>query len=162
MSRAERTLGARPLTVDMAPGLGLASIDPVLVEQVLLNVLDNAVRYAPAGTPIEVAVWMGQDAAMRPEHVVAIRDHGPGFPPGTDERIFEKFFRGSQRSPGAQGVAGAGLGLAITRGIVEAHGGRAEARQRPGGGAEIVLHFPIVGDPPVGQPPPTALSEVPS
>jgi two-component system sensor histidine kinase KdpD len=85
---------------------------------------------------------------MRSEHVVAIRDRGPGFPPGSDERIFEKFFRGAQ---GTQGVAGAGLGLAITRGIVEAHGGRAEARARAGGGAEILLHFPIVGAPPIGQ-----------
>jgi two-component system OmpR family sensor kinase len=100
----------------------------------------NALVHTPAGTPVEVTVL------ERGEHVgVSVRDHGPGLPPGSAAHIFERFWR--SESGRERGRAGAGLGLAIAREIVEAHGGRIEASDVPGGGAEFSLELPRAPQP---------------
>ena len=78
--------------------------------------------------------------------LVTIADRGPGLPAGDEERVFEKFYRGAAARP--DGRRGVGLGLAICRGIVAAHGGRIAARNRPGGGAEFVITLPTGGPAP--------------
>jgi two-component system sensor histidine kinase KdpD len=106
-------------------------VDAILFEQVLLNLLENAAKHTPPGTRIDVVAR--RQAA---EVVIEIADRGAGLPPGSPERLFEKFYRG----PGVRG-AGAGLGLAVCRGIAQAHGGRIEAERRPGGGALFRVHI---------------------
>ena len=112
-------------------------IDDVLIEQVLINLLENAAKYTPAGSPIEIS------ATLRPgEVLVTVADRGPGVPDEERERIFEKFHRA------ARGAGGIGLGLAICRGIITAHGGRLWVDHRAGGGAAFRFTLPIVGVPP--------------
>ncbi len=135
--RMDRELAGRAVTVEVSPGVPLVKADALLIEQVLLNLLDNATKYTPPGTPIEIAVWRDGDAA-----VVSIADRGPGLPVGCEERVFDKFFR--SHMPG--GAPGAGLGLAIVRGFVEAHGGCATARNREGGGAVFEVRLPAGAD----------------
>jgi two-component system sensor histidine kinase KdpD len=114
----------------------------VLFHSVLVNLLDNAVKYTPAGTPVElVGRRAGGDpevGAGRVELIVA--DRGPGLAAGELERIFEKFVRGSTYAS----QRGVGLGLTICKSIVEAHGGTIRARARDGGGAEFVISLPAV------------------
>jgi two-component system sensor histidine kinase KdpD len=141
VNRVARDLGDRPVRIDVPADLPLVSVDGLLVEQVLVNLLENAARYTPPGSPVEIAV---REAG--PSVEIRIADHGPGLPPGAEERVFEKFFRGSGARP--DGRRGVGLGLAIGRGIVEAHGGRIAARNRPGGGAEFVITLPTGGPAP--------------
>jgi two-component system sensor histidine kinase KdpD len=114
------------------------SVDPVLIEQVFLNLLENAVRYTPVGTPIEIDARLETDAVR-----IEVKDSGPGLPPGSEERVFEKFFR----APGAP-AGGSGLGLAICRGVVVAHGGTISAGNRPEGGASFRFTLPASGRPP--------------
>jgi two-component system sensor histidine kinase KdpD len=137
--RLEKRLAGRTVTADVTPGLPLAELDAALMEQALLNVLENAIKYTPAGSPIDVTARPeGNDAI-----VVEIADRGAGIPAGEEERIFEKFRRAD-----SSGVPGFGLGLTICRGIVEAHGGRVVARNRAGGGAVFRLWLPVTGKPP--------------
>ncbi len=139
LNRMEEALSGRELAIDLARDLPLVPLDAVLLEQVLVNLLENAVKYTPAGSPIEIR------ARMRPGGVeVVVADRGPGIPLGEEQRIFEKFYR----SPGAPG-GGVGLGLAICRGIVMAHGGQLFADNRQGGGAEFRFQLPVVGNAPV-------------
>jgi two-component system sensor histidine kinase KdpD len=138
LAAVDRALEGRVVSVEVDPDAPLVSADPVLVERVLVNVLDNAAKYTPAGSPIEVRARVEGGVAE-----IEIRDHGPGFPPGDEERLFEKFQRGA-----AGEVRGAGLGLAIARGFAEAHGGTLTLRRPSGGGAALVLHLPSAGAPP--------------
>ena len=116
----------------------MVSFDPLLIEQVLMNLIDNAIKYTPPETPIDLS------ASLQGEEVVfEIADRGPGIPPGEEERIFEKFVRGSATG------GGIGLGLTICRAIIEAHGGRIWAENRDGGGALFRFSIPITGQPPV-------------
>lgn len=134
----EPQLGARELRVAIADGLPLLRLDAVLLEQLLVNLLENAIKYGGGG-PIEVR------AEQVGEHVVLeVADRGPGIPVGHEERIFEKFYRAAQG--GATG--GVGLGLAICRAVATAHGARIEAGHRPGGGAVFRVTFPGWGAPP--------------
>ncbi len=127
-------LQGREVSVALPADLPLISADFVLLAQALTNVLDNAQKYSPAGTPIEIA------ARLLPEAVeLTLADRGPGIPPGERERVFEKFHRG----PGAGGTAGTGLGLSISRGILAAHGGSIEAVPREGGGTTMRLRVPL-------------------
>ncbi|HET9991032.1 MAG TPA: DUF4118 domain-containing protein, partial [Kofleriaceae bacterium] len=128
--RLEDELADHAVKVELPPG-ALARIDPILVEQMLLNLLDNAAKHTGAGTPIEIRVTREPDAA-----VIEIADRGPGLPPGPRAQVFDKFFRGKTSA------AGAGLGLAVCRGIAAAHGGSIEAWPRDGGGARFVARFP--------------------
>ena len=114
-------------------------VDGVLVEQVLINLLDNALKYTPADSSIEIGAGV-DDGHVRLE----VADRGPGLPPGDETRVFDKFYR--SRLGGAGG--GVGLGLTICRGIVEAHGGRISAENRPGGGAMFRVTLPLADKPP--------------
>ncbi|MDQ1567292.1 MAG: two-component system, OmpR family, sensor histidine kinase KdpD [Actinomycetota bacterium] len=129
-------LGDHRLAVEIADGLPLADVDYLLVEQVLSNLLENAARYTPPGTAVTVrAAAVGDD-----EVEVAVVDHGPGVAEQERERIFDQFYR--LRAEG-QGPVGTGMGLAIVKGIVEAHGGRIWVEATPGGGATFVLRLPV-------------------
>jgi two-component system sensor histidine kinase KdpD len=114
----------------------------VLIEQVLVNLLDNALKYTPAGSPIEV-IATATDQSL----TIEVADHGPGLPPGEEDKVFEKFFRGEQRV-----ARGAGLGLAICRGIVRAHGGRIWAQNLPGGGVAFLFTLPLAATAPAPVP----------
>lgn len=132
-------LAAHPVEAHLPADLPLVPFDELLVGQVLVNLLENAVNYSPSGTPIDISV-----TASPREVTVSIADRGPGLRPGDETRVFEKFYRAN----GKASRSGAGLGLAICRGIVELHGGRIWAENRPGGGAVFRFMLPIVGTPP--------------
>ena len=141
--RLEDRLRDHPVHVRLPPDLPLVPIDGVLIEQVFINLLENAVKYTPSGTPIEITAT-AVDGAVR----VDVADHGPGLPAGEEARIFEKFYR----VPAATATGGVGLGLTIVRGIITAHGGRIWAENRPGGGALFRFTLPLSGPPHVGVP----------
>jgi two-component system sensor histidine kinase KdpD len=127
-----------PVTVKLPRDLPLVEIDSLMIERVFANLLENAVKYTPPGTPIEISA-----ATDRNELVVTVSDHGHGIPAGEEERIFEKFHRVA--SEGNQG--GAGLGLTICRAIMEAHGGRIWADNLPAGGAAFHFTLPLTEPP---------------
>jgi two-component system sensor histidine kinase KdpD len=139
LARLAGRLGDHPVTTRVPPDLPLVPLDGVLVEQVLINLLDNAVKHTPPGTPVEVSASVGAGEAR-----IEVADRGPGLPPGDEGRVFDKFYRGSP----AQARPGAGLGLTICRGIVEAHGGRITAENRPGGGVAFRVALPVTDKPP--------------
>ncbi|WP_374581440.1 two-component system sensor histidine kinase KdpD [Pseudoduganella sp.] len=137
--RASRLqLGGHQVSTQLALDLPLLRFDAVLVERVLCNLLENAAKYTPPGSRIVVY------AVQRGEFVrVMVYDDGPGLPRGREEAIFEKFTRGEKESA----KPGVGLGLAICRAIVEAHGGSIAADKSPLGGAAVVFTLPV-GTPP--------------
>jgi two-component system sensor histidine kinase KdpD len=136
--RTEDQMKEHPVTTSLPADLPLVPVDEILLEQVFVNLLENAARHTPPGTAVEIGA-----VAQPGEVVVSVADRGPGIPAGEEERVFEKFHRlGS--SPGR----GVGLGLTICRGIVTAHGGRIWAEARPGGGALFRFTIPITGRPP--------------
>ena len=137
LSRMEEQLGGRPLTVQL-PEVWIP-LDPVLFEQVLLNLLDNAVKFSPAEAPIEIRCWVTDTRA-----ILIVADRGLGIPPAEEERVFDKLFRGTKTAM----TPGAGLGLAICRGIIQAHGGTIRAAARPEGGTEFIIELPLEGHPP--------------
>ncbi len=115
--------------------------DEAKLRQVLANLIGNALRHTPAGTPVELGVGQRDGWA-----VWAVVDHGPGIPPEDASRVFERFWRAdSSRQRGAGG--GAGLGMAIVAGIVQAHGGAVRVVQTPGGGATIEVALPLADAP---------------
>jgi signal transduction histidine kinase len=112
------------------------SLDPMRMEQILGNLISNAVRFTPKGGLIAVSVdAIGQEGAK-----VSVRDSGPGFTPEVLPHIFERFYRGDRSRSRAEG--GSGLGLAIARQLAEAHGGNLEASNDPRGGAVLTLQLP--------------------
>ena len=116
----------------------MAEIDPDRIREAVDNLVDNALRFAPAGTPVVISA-----RAPARDLVIEVRDAGPGFPAEFLPHAFERFARpdsGRARSDG-----GAGLGLAIVNAIALAHGGRATARNLPGGGAVVTLELPGAG-----------------
>ncbi len=139
LAQLARPLQGHPVVVDVPAGLPLVPIDPVLIVRVLTNILDNALKYSAAGTPIEVSACDKGSAVE-----VAVADRGIGIPPEDLERVFDKFYRVHR----ADSVGGTGLGLSICRGIVEAHGGRIWARNREGGGTVVTLALPLGGERP--------------
>jgi two-component system sensor histidine kinase KdpD len=141
LGRLPRELQKHPVRVAIPSDLPLLSLDGVLMEQVFVNLLENAARYTPAGTQIEIGARLQADSVE-----IRVADSGPGVPPGSERRLFEKFFRGSVSS--ADGRRGVGLGLSICQAIVQSHGGQISARNRPGGGAEFLISLPNAGDAP--------------
>jgi two-component system sensor histidine kinase KdpD len=125
--------GDHPVRVRLPPGLPLLRFDAVLVERVLANLLENAAKYTPAGSAVEVGAAVAGGVVE-----VWVADEGPGLPPGREALIFEKFERGRRESA----TPGVGLGLAICRAIVGAHGGAIRGENRPGGGARFVFTLP--------------------
>lgn len=140
LTRLESRLARREVRCALPEELPLVEVDPVLIEQVFVNLLENAVKYTPETTPIDVVARALPAPGGGVE--VTVADRGPGFSEGTEARLFERFYR----APGV--VGGVGLGLSISRGIAEAHGGSLTARPRPGGGAEFVLGLPSTGPAP--------------
>jgi two-component system sensor histidine kinase KdpD len=133
----EPQLVGRTVSTDLSENLPLVFVDDVLFGQVLWNLLENAVKYTPPGTPLELAAFE-EDTAV----IIEVRDCGPGVPAGEEEHIFEKFYRG--RSGNVSGnVRGAGLGLPICRAIVQAHRGTIQALPRPGGGTTFRISLPL-------------------
>lgn len=118
-------------------------VDPMQMDQVLTNILENAVRYSPPGGEVLIAVSSWHGAVQ-----VRVTDQGPGVPPEDRDRVFEAFYRGS----GATGV-GSGLGLAIARAIVLGHGGRIWIEGAPGGGTAVVFEMPLSDSQPIPQEP---------
>jgi len=135
--RLDERLRRFRVNIELGHGSPLVPMDGLLIEQVLINLLENATRYAPAGSEILIQAQVTPTEAM-----LSVADQGPGIPTGEEERIFDKFYRA------AQGAGGIGLGLAICRGIVTAHGGSISAENRPGGGAVFRVTLPIEGEPP--------------
>ncbi|MBI2893000.1 MAG: sensor histidine kinase KdpD [Deltaproteobacteria bacterium] len=137
LNRLERALSGRRVELDLPADLPLVALDPVLVEQVFINLLENAAKYTRPETPIEIGA-----RAARETVVIEVADRGPGLAAGAEERVFEKFFRA------CSAPAGSGLGLTICRGILQAHGGQITAENRPGGGALFRITLPVGGSPP--------------
>ncbi len=140
LNRFEERLKGRPVNISLPEDLPLVSFDPLLIEQVLVNLLDNAIKYTPPETPIELSAYV-KDGEM----FIEIADRGKGIPFGEEERIFDKFVRGS--------VAGGGIGLGLTicRAIITAHGGRIRAENRPDGGAIFRFSLPLGKQPPMAE-----------
>jgi two-component system sensor histidine kinase KdpD len=133
LARLEGRLADRPVEWALPADLPPVDVDAALVTRVLVNLLENAAKHTPAGTRITVSAGIEGEAVR-----VVIDDTGPGLPPGPPEQLFAKF----QRGRGESDVGGAGVGLAICRAIIEAHGGRISAAQRPGGGARFIFTLP--------------------
>jgi two-component system sensor histidine kinase KdpD len=132
LSLLETELADRDVRVDVPSTLPPVPVDGLLLEQVFANLLENACRYTPKGSPIEVSAWYED-----PWLVVEVADRGPGVERGEEARVFDKFFRGRSGAPGT------GLGLTICRGIVTAHGGTIWAENRAGGGVAFRFRLPL-------------------
>lgn len=129
----------RDIRVALEPNLPPLNIDAVLIERVLWNLIENAIKYSPDASPIDIAVKRGE------EHIdIDVCDRGPGIDPDRQEQLFELFQRGKAES----GVPGVGLGLSIARTIVEAHGGKISVSNRDAGGCCFRIQLPV-GNPPV-------------
>lgn len=133
------TIAHHHVNVNLAEDLPLMELDAVLIERVLSNLLENAAKYTPHGSMIEIGAMPNG-----PNIDVWVADNGPGLPVGKEEDIFKKFERGQKESA----TPGVGLGLAICRAIVEAHGGTIRAENRREGGARFIFSLPR-GNPPV-------------
>ena len=133
LRRMEKQLKEHIVKVNLGDLPPFLWADSLLIEQVLVNLLDNAAKYTPPGTVVEI------HSAMEP-HIarIIVEDSGPGFSAEEAERLFDKFYRGVA----AKGKSGSGLGLGICRGIVETHGGRIWAEPRKSGGARFVMELP--------------------
>ncbi|HMM20490.1 MAG TPA: sensor histidine kinase KdpD [Selenomonadales bacterium] len=135
LRRLEVELNSRRIVVHSPPEIALVRGDCVLLEQVVVNLVDNALKYSPADRCVEISVTQDHGRLQ-----VAVADRGVGIPEAELPFIFDKFYRGhSEKSQ----VSGTGLGLSICKGIIEAHGGEIKAGNRPGGGAEIVFALPV-------------------
>lgn len=135
--RFSEKLKDRSLTVNLPADLPLVAFDPLLMEQVPMNILDKAMKYTPQGTPIELLA-----AAKENNIIVKISDRGPGIPPGEEKKILEKFVRGT-----AKGV-GIGLGFTVCDAIITSHGRRIWVENRPGGESVFCFALPIGEQPP--------------
>jgi two-component system sensor histidine kinase KdpD len=122
----------RSIAIDAPAGL-LVPMDFVLIAQTLVNVLDNAIKYSASDMPITVRAEV-HDRDLD----IVVADRGPGIPPGDLQRVFDKFYRGPQT-----GVTGSGLGLSISKGFVEAHGGSVRVEARSAGGTQVHLTLPL-------------------
>jgi two-component system, OmpR family, sensor histidine kinase KdpD len=133
LSRLEARVAGREIRREAPDEVLVAPVDPILLEQVLVNLIENAIKYSPSG-PIDVRVLRrGARAAIE------VADRGPGIAPGEEERIFEKFYRGADGSR----ASGTGLGLTVSRAIVRAHGGELRATNAEGGGAVFRVEIPL-------------------
>lgn len=132
LAAMERRIGERKVDVLIPEDLPLVQMDLVLMTQVLVNILDNALKYAPRESGIEIAASVEQEWL-----VIEVGDRGPGVLEHDLKRVFDKFYR----IPVPEGAGGTGLGLSICKGIVEAHGGQIHAENRSGGGLKIMIRL---------------------
>lgn len=138
--RTQQDLAGRQVNIQIPRHLPLMYVDGVLFEQVIVNLLENAGRHTPRGTTVSITAAQDGNAIR-----IAVLDDGPGFPFGTEERIFDKFYRAPRAGDSRRG---SGLGLAICKAIVRSHGGTITAMNRPSGGAEFVIRLPLPADVP--------------
>jgi two-component system sensor histidine kinase KdpD len=134
-------VGDHPFRIDVQVGTPLIQVDLPRLEELIINLVENAVKYTPIASGIELNVWQEGE-----EMVLAVVDHGPGIPEGQRQRVFETFYqarRQGDRQPGS------GLGLAICRGVAQAHGGSIVVEETPGGGASFIVRLPsrVANDP---------------
>jgi two-component system sensor histidine kinase KdpD len=134
LGRLESALKGYPVTVNLPPDLPALRLDGTLIAQVLINILENVTRHTPHGTQVVISA-----AVIGAALEIRIDDNGPGLPSGDSERLFDKFHRG--REEGTNG--GAGLGLAICRAIIGAHGGRIRAENALTGGSSFIISLPV-------------------
>jgi two-component system, OmpR family, sensor histidine kinase KdpD len=134
IARMRGRLESFDVRVKIPPDVPLVPADPVQIDQVVTNVLENAARFAPAGSDITVAVNASPSAVR-----VRVADHGPGIPAEERDRVFEEFYRIDSRPESV----GTGLGLTISRAIVTAHGGRMWIEGNQGGGAAVAFELPL-------------------
>jgi two-component system sensor histidine kinase KdpD len=134
LQEMEKRLGDREVIIDVPGDVPPVPVDLVLIARVMVNLLDNAIKYSPAGAPVEIRV-----RGSHTEVQFAISDHGEGIPQDDLPRVFDKFYR-VQRP---DNVVGTGLGLSISRGIVEAHGGRIWAQNREDDGTIVIFTLPL-------------------
>jgi two-component system sensor histidine kinase KdpD len=134
LSRMEGRLAEHSVELELAHDLPAVHVDGNLIVQVFSNLLDNVIKYTPAGTRVHISAQADDYNFVR----VRFDDEGPGLPEGDPERLFDKFQRGSDEGT----IVGAGLGLAICRAIVRAHGGDIKAAERSAGGARFEFTLP--------------------
>jgi two-component system sensor histidine kinase KdpD len=135
-----QTISNHLVKVVLPEHLSLLEFDTVLIERVLSNLLENAIKYTPPGSSITIGATPRDDDYVD----IWVEDNGPGLPVGKEEEIFKKFERGMKESA----TPGVGLGLTICRAIVEAHGGTIRAENRRDGGARFTFSLPC-GQPPM-------------
>jgi len=134
IARMRPQFGDVLVRASIAPDVPDVSVDPLQIDQMLTNLLENAIRHSPAGGEVEVQVSQPTEGIVR----VRIVDQGPGIPPEERERVFDAFYRGAQRPE----RPGSGLGLAIAKAVVVGHGGRIWVEGGPGGGTSLVFEIP--------------------
>lgn len=134
LNRLENQLRERPVRTLLPDDLPLLWIDAVLIEQVLVNLIENSAKYSLATSPIDISSQIENGCCL-----LRVADYGAGIPHGQEQKIFEKFHRAVSETD----QSGVGLGLALCKSIVEAHGGAIEVRNRPGKGAEFTLSLPL-------------------
>jgi two-component system sensor histidine kinase KdpD len=139
LTASRAMLKQHTIVVHLPRDLPLVRFDALLIERVLVNLLENASKYTPAGSTVSVSADV-----VAAKLTVHVADDGPGLPPGREEAVFQKFTRGERESS----TPGVGLGLAICRAIVESHQGRITAANRPGGGALFTFTLPLDESPP--------------
>ena len=135
LSRLSGRLSDGQVNVDIPDDLPMVSVDAVLIDQLLVNLLENALRYSPSGSPIEIRGGAEDDGVT-----VEVCDRGPGIPAAERERVFDKFYRGQAAK---QNDGGTGLGLTICRAVVQAHGGSIGVAGRVGGGTKVRFTLPL-------------------
>jgi two-component system, OmpR family, sensor histidine kinase KdpD len=143
LRRLETQLRQRKVEIEIPANLPLVPMDGLLMEQVLINLLENAARYTPPDAAIKITA-----RASAKECILEVSDNGPGLAKGEEEKIFEKFYRGSESQRPGDHRRGAGLGLAICRAIAQAHGGTIRAENQLRGGTRFLLSIPLEGPPP--------------
>ena len=140
LTRLQKRLAGRRVSVKLPPGIPMIYADAMMIEQVLINLLENVLRYTPEHSPVEIMAEVSASAVE-----ISVADQGPGIPEGSENKLFEKFYR--VRNEAAQ--SGVGLGLSICRAIIAAHGGSIQAHNRPTGGAVFSFLIPQEQTPPV-------------
>ncbi len=141
LHRTRRDLAEHKVRAELTDDLPLLFVDGLLMEQVFVNLLENAARYTPPETEIVIRAAAAHDRLQ-----IVVSDNGPGLPPGSEGRIFDKFFRAHASADAGRG---SGLGLAICRAILKAHGGQIKAANRPTGGAEFTITLPVLKNTPM-------------
>ena len=138
LAQLDQQINGRSVQIRLPPEMPLVAMDMGLMNQVLINLLENAAKYSPPGSEITIIVRVDR-AFLR----IEIEDRGPGVPEDDLEGIFEKFYQ----VPIPEGRGGTGLGLSICKGIVEAHGGKIRARNHAGNGFTVIVKLPLKESP---------------